>query len=789
MQDVRWAARTLRKQAGFTVLALVTLALGIGATTAAFTVLDTVLLRPLPYRDPGQLVLIRERTANRRLLPPSYPNFDDWRTLARSFSGVVSMMFPQSGTVSSDGLARRATLMGVSRDFFQVLGVTPVVGRTFTAQENQPGGPPLVMVSHDFWQTALGGRRPLGSIRMGDRSLEVVGVLPAGFRFGGPADLYFPHEQGPGTVRSAHNYMVVGRLAPGLSLGQARAEMTTLSRDLLAQYGDATQAADADVTPLREYLVGDSRTLLLIVFGAAGLVLLIACTNLVSAQLARGLWRERELTVRAALGAGRRRIVRQLFVESAVLALAGAALGTGLASFLVRLIRLLGTGLVPRLNELHLDGGVLLFVAGATVLTSLIIGLYPALRLADRDPGRILRTAGRSGGPPARALVWRLLIGFEVGLAVMLLVGSGLLVHTLYNILTADTGLDPHGVVTAELSPDGRTPAALDQLQAELAAVPGVAGVAYATQLPFQWGDYSAPVLRPGDSPDHDWPALAGFRVISANYFQVLRQPILRGRSFTAADRADAPPVAIITPGIAARLWPGADPIGKRIASNFTGSDLWYTVVGVVEEASSWSMPHGSQNEVFVPLAQQPGQARAQLVAFLRARRDARDLIPAVRQRLHTLAPDLPAEFGTLEDRISHSAADRWFAMFALVAFGAIALALAGIGIYGVMSYTVMTRHYEIGVRMALGATPATVRWQMLRNAAGMAAGGVALGALGAEVVTRFLQSALYEVTRLDPITYAAGVALLGGAALLGAYIPARRSSRVDPVVAIRGEP
>jgi putative ABC transport system permease protein len=788
MHDLRWAVRSLRKQPGFTALALLTLALGVAATTTAFTVLDTVLLRPLPYEAADRLVLMRERTAEGRAIAPSYPNFSDWRDQAKSFSGVASESFAPDATVSVTNEPVRVAAIGVSRQFFKVIGVRLAVGREFTDAENTPGGPDAVVVSHEFWRAHMGGRLPLGTIRWGKTAVPVVGVLPRGFRFMDDIDVYYPHETGPGTVRSAHNYRVVARLAPNVTLAKARAEMSAISRNLKAAYGDDTEAVDVDVAPLRDYLVGDYRLMLVVVFGAAAMVLLIACTNLVSAQLARGLARQREVAVRAALGASRGRLMRLLFAETAMLVAAGSALGAGAALVLTRLVRVLGTGLVPRLDELSVNGIVLGFVCVVAVMTAVIAGLYPALRLAAGDPGDALRAA-RGDVSVVRKHVWRLLVGFEVATAVVLLAGSALLIRTLSNILNADTGFDPRGVVTAAISPTGLTPERIDAIRSELAAIPGVSGVGFTTHLPLDWGDQAAPVRRPGDPVDRDWLAMGGFRVVTPEYFGVLRQPVLRGRGFTASDRVGTAPVAIITPGIAERLWPGQDPIGKMVATNYMVG-TWMTVIGVVREASSWTMPRGSQNEIYVPLAQQPNAEplRMQLVAAVRTQGDPAALMPVVRERLHRLVPDSPATLSTLEQRIATSAADRRFAMFALSAFGVVALVLAGIGIYGVVSYTVVTRLREIGIRMALGAAPGVVRSEILRGAAVMALGGIAAGTIAGLFATRYLEASLYGISRRDPIAYLVGGVVLLAAALLGAYVPARRSSRVDPLLAIRGE-
>jgi len=785
VQDLSWAIRSLRKSPGFTALALLTLVLGIGASTVAFSVFNTVLLRPLPYRDADRLLFLRERTAKGELRPPSFPNFVSWRDEARSFSGVATAMSPYSRTVSASGDAEpvRVPALEVSRQFFATLGVSPAFGREFTDAEHAPGRPRVAMVSYEFWQSRMNARQPLGMIRLGDAPTTVVGVLPPGFKFFQPADVYLPHEGQAGTVRSSHNYQVIARLKPGATLAGARAEMTAISRSLLAAYGTETEAVDTDVRPLRDYMVASSRVLLSIIFGAATLVLLIACTNLVSAQLARGWHREREIVVRAALGASRGRIMRQLLVESAVLVAVGTALAVLCAFGAIAAIKVIGASLMPRLNELSVDGRVLAFSAGVAVVTALAVGIFPAIRLARRDAGLVLR-AGR-GGSSVRSSVWRALVGFEVALAVMLVIGSALLVRTLRNIVAADTGFDSHGVVTAAITPQESDTARLEEVAGALRALPGVAGVAFTSNLPLQWGNWSGPVRRPSDPKDRNWPAMAGFRVVSPEYFAVLRQPLVRGRAFSTNDRAGAPGAAIITPGIAEKLWPGQDPIGKTIATNYLFND-WLTVVGVAAEASNWSMPHGTQNEIYVPLAQRPGSIGQQLIALIRTEGRPDAVMAATRARLHAIIPHSPAQIGTIDERIAKSAADRRFAMLALTAFGVIAIVLAAVGIYGVMWYIVSTRTHEIGIRMALGATAARVRRDVLSSAATMAATGVIVGLAGGAYSTKYLQSSLYGVSRLDPRVYLLGTALTLSIAVLAAYLPAFRSSRVDPMEAIR---
>jgi putative ABC transport system permease protein len=785
LEDIHGALRATRRNARFTALAAATIALGIGSVTAGFAVLDTIVMRPLPYEDSEQLVLMRERTAKGDERAPSYPNFDDWRRRATTFSGVaaVSGLPPQTVALGNEPL--RVTALGVTRDYFRILGAPPLVGREFTGEETQPGGPGAVMVSEAFWRSQLGAAAIPATLRIGDASYPIVGVVPNYVRLFGAPSLYFAADRYPGTMRTAHAYMVVARVATGRTLDAARAEMTALSRVMLDEYGAATEAADANLTPLREYVVGSYRATLPYVVGAAGLVLLIACTNVVSVSLAHGLSRRREFAVRTALGAPRWRIARQLFAETGVRVAAGLAFGIVIAFGIARLVRTLGAGILPRVTELAIDARVLGFALALTVITALLIGMYPALRLSRETAGALLR-GSRGDRTAVRMPMWRTLVGMQAGLALVLLVGSALMIQTLRNILSTDSGFDPRGVMTVELTPtDSMT--RVDQFRAGLEALPGIAGVAFANHLPLDAGSYSAPLLRPSDPTDRDWPVLAGIRVVTAGYFEVLRQRIVSGRVLAATDRQGAPPVAVITRGAAERLWPSENPIGKVVATTYD-TKRWMTVVGVVEEAASWTMARGSQHEIYIPLDQWRMHARYQLVAVIRTTGDPEGMIAPVRTRLRELTPGMPIRTGTLEGAIARSAIEPRFATVALVVFAGIALLLAGAGVYGVISYAVSTRQHEIGIRLALGASPQRVRGRLILDAVAMVGGGIVCGGLAAVFATRFLEASLYGVTRLDPLAYGASALVLLVAAGAGAYAPARRSSRTDPRIAMRAE-
>lgn len=787
IQDVRVACRSLGHHRAFSTTGAATLALGIGAATATFAIFDAVLLQPLPYAGADRLVYLQEVTERRTIHPPSHPNVVDWRARAQSFEGVASAMFPSPAAVKASPTADpvRVTTMGLSRAFLKVLGVAPLHGREFSGDENVPGGPAVAMVAHEFWQSQMNGRLPLGDILVGGQRRTVVGVLPPDFTFVTPASVYLPHEQAPGTCRTCRNYMVVGRMREHVGLDRARGEMTALTSAMRREYGDDILAVDVDVQPLQEYLVGSHRTMLTLVLVASGLVLLIAGMNLLGAQLARGWHRERELLVRSALGASRLRLVRQLLIESTVLVSAGAAAGVVLASGIVRFVAAAGADQVPRLGAATIDPRVLAASVGASVLIVVMAGVYPALRFSRAGGGGLRTTRGT--GTVVRASAWRLLLGAEIAMAVALTIGASLLIRTLDNIMEADTGFEINGLLTAAMTPRDHEVSRLEETRGRLSALPGVLGTAYTTRLPLSWGSSSGPVRRPSDPPGPAWPAFAGFRMVSPGYFDVLRQPILQGRAFTTADHEKGEPVAIITPGIARALWPGEDPIGRTISTNYLW-DEWLTVVGVAGEASIWSQAKGAQNEIYVPMDQHRHAlaGQSQVVAMIRTAGDPAALTEPVRRAVLESFPDSPPQVRPMLARLEQSAASRRFVMVTLTSFAVVALLLAAIGIYGVVGYMVTTQSRETGIRLALGETPDRVRRRVLAGAVFTAAPGCLIGILSAGGATRWLEALLYGVSRTEASAYVASTALIMLAVLAGAWVPAWRASRIDPLTSMR---
>ena len=794
-RDLRHAARALRRAPAYTLVALLTLALGIGASTAVFAVVDGVLLRPLPYPAPERLVRLFERTEQGDRVSMAGANFHDARRVGRAFAALA---FYGSGDATVLGADRPLVARGaaVSHDFFAVLGVRPMLGRTFAPDEPTSDAARPTVISHRFWRTVLGGDPAWASrtLRVESGTVRIVGVMPPGFDYPASVDLWGLYTD-DSPHRTAHNWSVLGRLAPGATIEQARAELDPYFARLKQELGRDVDATGLTLVRLQEQLARGARTTLLVLMGAVALVLLIACVNLASANLARGEARQRELAVRAAIGAGRGRLVRQLLAENLLLAAVGGALGVALAWALLRLVPALSPDALPAFAGPRLDPRVLGFAAAATLLTVLLVGVAPALRSTRDLRGAIGQSAGTGRSPRGR----RVLIAAEVAFALALLAGAGLLVRSLQALLAQGPGFSGEHIVTVDVTLPGvlygaadgrwgdtlRTAAFYDRLLPELRAIPGVRRAGVINQVPLGEGGMGSGFMVDGGT---DVTGGADYRLVDADYFATMGIRLLRGRAVGADDRAGAPHVTVVNRALAERYWPGGDALGHRL--RLPGMDghagEWITIVGIVENVRHDGLDQDVQPAMFLPYAQRPERMGSATIVLDAP--SAAAVAGAVRERVGSLDPNVPVELGTLRALVDASVAPRRFTALVLTTFAALAAFLAAIGIFGVLQYSVVRRQREIGVRMALGARRTTVRLMVLREAMSAVVPGVVLGVLGAAALSRFLRSMLYGVRETDPLTFAAVAALLLAVAVAASWIPARRATRVDPLVAIRAE-
>lgn len=794
VRDARYAVRTLRRAPTFTAVAVLTLTLGIGATTAMYSLVSGVLLRRLPYPDPDRIVVVWERAQDGRLLHASYLNFADWRSGASELDALAAYTPAAPMTVVTAAGGTRAVVSSVSADFFRVGGVEPLLGRTPGPSENRPGGEPVAVVGHRFWTESLGAPARLEGVTVSVHGTlhDVVGVMPAGFELPQPADVWLPLDRAvPWTVRGNHVVGVVGRLAAAAGPARAAAELERLHADIRA-LSPEVETVGVTVRPFHDELVGGARRPLLLLLGASGFLLLVACTNVAATLLARGAGRRRELAVRASLGAGRGRLVRQLLHESLALALPGAAGGLLLARGLLGVTRRLDPGAVPRLAEVGLDTGVLLFALGAALATSLLFGLLPALRLTAGDLARSVRE-GRDGSDRRTRVTGRLLIAGEVAMAVVLLAGGGLLLRSLSAILERDGGFRTEGVATGRLhlpaerySTAAEGIAFLDRVLTDVRSIPGVEDAGVALQLPVRGsGGVGGPVLLGDERWTEAW---LHYRVADAGYFRTLGIPLLEGRLFDASDDEGASHVAVIDRAMAERLWPGESALGQRF--NPRGMDPWpdewLTVVGVVGEVTDWGQAPGGAPTYYVHARQRPVFLAIFGLDLVARGPDAAALAGAMRDRVRALDADVPVTAGTLARRIAGSAADRRFTALVLGGFALLALLVAAVGIYGMVAYAAARRTREMGIRLALGARPRQVRREVQAEALAAVAAGAAVGLAGAFGLARTLRSLLFEVGPGDPVALLGGLALLGAAAWLASWLPARRGARLDPARTLR---
>jgi len=811
-QDMRYGARMLLKSPGFTVVAVLTLALGIGANTAIFSVVNFVLLRPLEYANPDQLVMVWERNTKKgwNESPTSFADFVDFRDNAKSVE-LVAFTDTNFNLTGGDQPERVAGLR-VSANLFSLLGVNPARGRWFAPGEDKPGAGHVLILSYGLWQRSFGGNSNLvnQTVQLNGQSYTVVGVMPPTFKFPpafsatttseeliSNADLWVPltTDDVP-LIRNIRNLKMIGRLKAGVAPQQAQAEINSIASRLAREYPDVNAGLESVVIPLHEQIVGDVREALLILLGAVVLVLLIACANIANLLLSKATARHKEIAIRTALGANRGRILRQLLTESTLLGLLGGVFGFLVAYAGSKTLVSFGSFSIPQLTDFSFDMKVPLFALVVSLLTSLIFGLAPAIDASNPNLNEALKEGGRSSsGGATRARLRNALVITEVALAVVLVTASGLMLRSFVRLQGTSSGLNPHNLITLELElPDVRYHAAQQQtlfqqqLLQRVGSLPGVQNAATVDNLPFSGNAFNTSFTIEGrpTGPTTETPR-AYYRVISPDYFPAIGIELHKGNQFTDRDTAEQPGVAIVNETAAQRYWPGVDPLGKRIKRGRPESkNPWLTVIGIVSGSRQLSLKEGSQPEIYVPYLQNPGLTFT-LVA--RTASDPRSLTGALRKEVLSADREIPAvNIKLMEELISNSVAKERFYVLLLAVFAVLALILAAVGVYGVMSYSVTLRTRDIGIRMALGARPADIFKHIVGQALLLGLIGLGVGIVLAIASTRVMSSLLYGINATDPLTLAITSLVLLAVALLASYLPARRATRVDPLVTLRYE-
>jgi predicted permease len=811
IQDLRYALRQLRKSPGFSAIAVITLGLGIGVNTVIFSVVNAVLLRPLGFKDPDRLVRVWH-------VPPakSFPemttfavsaaNFVDWENQNKTFEGMAIISF-HGFTITGGDKPEQVDASSVSSGFFSTLGVPPMLGRVLSPEEDQPGRSQVVVLSHRLWQEHFGANPDIvgHNISLDGQSYLVAGVMPASFRFPDVAQMWTPMAwtDQERAVRGEHHYMVIARLKPGVELNQAQAEMNTISGRLEQLYPEDDKGWGAIVVPLHDDLVSDVRPALLVLSGAVGFVLLIACVNVANLSLAKTFSRQKEIAIRSALGATATRVLRQILTESVLLALAGGALGLAYAHFGVRLIVAYLADKLPRSIEVGLDTQVLAFTAIISLVTGIVAGVLPALRLTRGDVNQALkqglgRTDADSGGHRTRSI----LVVSEVALSLVLLVGAGLMIRSFQRLLAVNPGFDSRHVLTvtamvsrAKFSLPAQQVSFFERVLQGVRALPGVESAGVIDDVPLDNGGSHQPIAIEGRPvvPMSEQPEV-DVRLVSPGYMSALHIPIVRGRDVSNADIAGRPAVILISESMARQFWPGEDPLGERLTLTFFPGTV-REVVGVVGDVKIDGLDQSRPSAtLYFPLDQVSAPANGGWNSFpmtlvVRSAGDSRALVSAVSNAVHLVDREIPLrDILPMDDLVTNSVSQQRFNMLLLGAFAGLALLLAAVGIYSVLSYSVKRRVREIGIRLALGARLTDVLRMVVFEGMKPTLLGVAIGTAGALALGRALSSLIYGIKPTDPVTFLAVAMLLAGIALCASIIPAYRATKVDPMVALRYE-
>jgi predicted permease len=814
LKDLKHALRMLRQSPGFTVTAISALALGIGANTAIFSVVNTVLLKPLPYPQPDRIVQLMNATPDGNFAGASVPKYNIWRAQKQVLEDVAAYDAGGPG-INMSGGDRPEQLKGihVSNEFFHLFGAQLTLGRTFTVAEDRPRGGNVVVLSNGLWQRRFGADPNITGkgVTLGGEAYTIIGVLTPGFSYDPPADIYLPFQADPNSVQQAHFFGAAGRLKPGISLGAAQAALKLAAEEFRRKFPNSIGPRQSfTVQPLQETIVRDVRTALFILLGAVGFVLLIACANVANLLLVRATGRAREMAIRAAIGAGRGRIIRQLLTESVLLSLIGGVFGVILGVAGVRALLALNPGNIPRIGEngaaVTLDWTVLAFSLGLALATGIIFGLFPALQASRSDLISTLKESGARSGVGLRQNKARsLLVITEMALAIVLLVGAGLLIRTFSALHSVNPGFDPHNVLTMDTSLTGthfNQTAAITGMARQtierVEALPGVEAAAASCYLPLEGGLGLGFSITGRPANDQQSQGGAGWAYVTPRFFDVFRVPVVKGRGFTERDAAGAPGVALINEAMARRFWPRENPIGQRITIGAGMGPAFEEppreIIGVVGDARDGGLNQDPGNEMFVPLAQvrdgvmELNNRFMPLTWAVRTKVAPFSLAEPI-QRIFQQAADLPAgHIRTMDQVVVHSTAREQFNTLLLGIFAFVAILLASIGLYGLMAYSVEQRTLEFGIRLALGADSTGLRGMIVRQAMKLAVIGIVTGLAGAYGLTRLMAAMLFGVKPTDPMVFVSVAVLLGSVAFLASYIPARRAVRISPSVALRYE-